>query len=173
MAISVGRFQPVNTPTVIRSLLQQFPCWYPFIPCFTRMDLFTRPNSRLSITDMTDRFPSSPLRLSRRMISPVCFLYASRTSNHLSTCSPPSFLLSFSIQSILVSLSLPITLSLHGIINISVRCCYLHNPVDSIFGFSCTEGNRTEPSRTEHAWCSDNDGGYGRSGFYFLPSRCS
>lgn len=46
--------------------------------------------------DMTDRSPFSSLRLPRRMISLVCFLYASRTSNHLSTCSPPSFSLSSS-----------------------------------------------------------------------------
>lgn len=58
--------------------------------------LFTRLNSRSLGTDMTDRSPFSPLRLSRRMISPVCFLYASRMSNRLSTCSLPSFLLSSS-----------------------------------------------------------------------------
>lgn len=38
MTISAGRFQPVHTPTVIRSLLQQFPYWYPFISCFARTD---------------------------------------------------------------------------------------------------------------------------------------
>lgn len=28
----------------------------------------------------------------------------------------------------------------------------------------------TQSNQTEHAWCSDNDGEYSRSGFYFLPS---
>jgi len=64
--------------------------------------------------------------------------------------------------------SLPITLFLHGIINIAVRCRYLHNLVNSISEFPCTEKNRTEPSTH-----SDEDRGYSRSGFYFLPFWCS
>lgn len=121
--------------------------------------------------DMTDRSPFSSLRLPRRMISLVCFLYASRTSNHLSTCSPPSFSLSSSsdLSSPPLSLSLPITLSLHGIINIAVRCRYLYNPVDSISRLCrwCTEGNRTEPNRARTALGQRQRIGYKQERFLF------
>jgi len=60
-----------------------------------------------------------------------------------------------------LSLSLPITLSLHEIINITVRCRYLHNLVDSISGLSRTEGNQIELNRARR---SDRE----YSGFYFL-----
>lgn len=104
--------------------------------------LFTRLNSRSSVriwqTDLL--FPLSYfVEWSLPFVS-LC------TSNYLSTSSPLLFL-SLHPISPYFSLSIPITLSLRGIINIAVRCRYLHNPVDSISGFSCTERNRTEPNR--------------------------
>lgn len=140
-----------------RSLLQQFPHWFPFIShertaCIR--DSFVRPNT-------SDKYQFVERGYTRSLFFfPFSFsfpphLFCSRSFyarpyvyNHL-CLSPLSYFHIFSLSFIL-SLSLP------GIVNIAVRCRYLYNSVNSISAdCRCTEENRSK-----HAWCSDNDGEY-------------
>lgn len=149
---------------MIRSLLQQFPRWFPFISravfrttaaCICDSYAFARPNApaacrvRAGQADLLFPFSLSPrLSLSRVRhtadhLSSLFVFPSVCVSNHPSTCSPPSFLLSqptslalppLSLSFLFFCLSLRLTLPLPRIINIAVRCRYLHNPVDSISG---------------------------------------
>lgn len=84
----------------------------------------------------------SPASATRRIISPLCscsLLCASLTT-HLLVRLLLSYFLNRplspfpSLSFLFFSLSLRLTLPLPRIINIAVRCRYLHNPVDSISG---------------------------------------
>lgn len=150
MMISVGRLQPINTPTAIRSLLQQFP--YPFyIGIFFHSRfctyLFIRPNSRSSSADMTDRsfFPLS-VCLVEWSLPFVSSMHHVRLTTYLRRLRLSYFLLR------LISPRLSFFPLMESSTLQSGAGTYIIRWIPS--PGSRAQGG-TESNQTEHAWCSD------------------
>lgn len=140
---------------MIRSLLQQFPHRYPFIPCFARTDSVFIYETELPLVECGYDRPISFLPSPSVSSIDLSRLFPpSHMSNHLSTCSPPSFLLSSSSD---LSFSPPLLFPFVESSTLqSGAATYIIRWIPSP-GFSCTEGNRAEPNwarmvaRTEDA----------------------
>lgn len=152
--------------TVIRSLLQQFPHWFPFIShertacvcdSFVRMHVghgYNKPDLLF------------PLSLSLSLFHRISFPLILSTYMHTSITTYLYLFVSFlTFLANISRFSLSFVFSLFGIINIIIKCRYLYNTVESISGFS--EENRMD-ANTHGARTTTEDTARVVSIFYHL-----